>query len=181
MKSSEVWEWGKAIIFALILALVVRNFLFTPIIVDGESMLPTLGDENRMIVNKLGYLISEPERFDIIVFHAEEEKDYIKRIIGLPGDKITYKNDILYINDIALEEKFLTEFKTNLTASPLTGDFELEDISNYEYVPEEHLFVLGDNRRYSKDSRHIGLISYEEIIGKADIVFWPFEDLRIVN
>ncbi|MFP3514501.1 signal peptidase I, partial [Peribacillus sp. SIMBA_075] len=77
---------SKALLIAFGLAAIIRFFLFTPIVVDGESMMPTLEHGDRMIVNKIGYNIGEPDRFDIIVFHAPEQKDYIKRVIGLPGD-----------------------------------------------------------------------------------------------
>ena len=90
---SEIFEWIKALAIAIVLAAIIRYFLFAPILVDGLSMTPTLHDGNRMVVNKIAYKIGEPERFDIVVFHATEEKDYIKRVIGLPGDKIEYKDD----------------------------------------------------------------------------------------
>ena len=93
---SETFEWIKAIVIALILAILIRSFLFAPIIVKGESMFPTLQNSEQMIVNKIGYTFSKPERFDIIVFHANEEQDYIKRIIGLPGDHIEYIDDENY-------------------------------------------------------------------------------------
>ena len=82
---NESWEWIKALLIAFALAALIRVFLFTPIVVDGISMMPTLEDGDRMIVNKIGYTIGKPDRFDIVVFHAPEQKDYIKRIIGLPG------------------------------------------------------------------------------------------------
>jgi len=97
-RKSDLWEWLKIIVVAFILAGCIRYFLFTPIIVDGYSMMPTLENRDRMIVNRISYLIGEPKRFDIVVFHAPEKKDYIKRVIGLPGDHIEYKNDTLYIN-----------------------------------------------------------------------------------
>ncbi len=177
----ESWEWLKAIIIALILAIVIRYFLFAPIVVDGESMMPTLQDNNRLIVNKIGYTIGKPERFDIIVFHATEEKDYIKRVIGLPGDSIAYKNDILYINGKPVDEPYLAEYQKNALSLPLTGDFTLKDYTGYDAVPEGNLFVLGDNRQHSKDSRHIGFIPFERVVGNADIVFWPFSEIRIAK
>ena len=91
VKKSELWEWIKILVIAAVLAAVIRYFLFTPIIVDGESMMPTLEDRDRMIVNKLSYVVGEPDRFDVVVFHASEEKDYIKRVIGLPGEYIDMK------------------------------------------------------------------------------------------
>ena len=84
-KKNELWEWIKALIIAVLLATVIRTFLFAPIVVDGSSMMPTLHNQDRMIVSKFSYKIGEPKRFDIIVFHAPEGKDYIKRVIGLAG------------------------------------------------------------------------------------------------
>jgi signal peptidase I len=181
MNDSESWQWVKLLTLALILAFAVRHFLFTPIIVDGQSMLPTLDHEDRMLVNKVGYQMFEPERFDIIVFHAEKDKDYIKRVIGLPGDKLKYKNDTLYINGESYEEEYLDNFKETASILPLTQDFELADVSEYEEIPENHLFVMGDNRQFSKDSRHIDVVSYEKIVGEANVVFWPFQGVRLVD
>ncbi|MDG5788211.1 signal peptidase I [Evansella sp. AB-P1] len=181
MTKVESWEWIKAVAVALLLAIIIRYFLFAPIIVDGQSMMPTLEHNDRMIVNKIGYTIGEPDRFDIIVFHAPQNKDYIKRVIGLPGDTLYYENDILYINGEPVEEPYLDEYKENASRLPYTADFHLEDTIPYNEIPEGHVFVLGDNRQHSKDSRHIGLIPYEEVVGKANFVFWPFSELRIVN
>lgn len=180
---NEVFEWVKALFIAIILAVVIRYFLFAPIIVDGSSMMPTLHDQDRMIVNKFAYTMNPPKRFDIIVFHAPENKDYIKRVIGLPGDEIEYKNDQLYVNGKAMEEPYLAEFKKMVVDGPLTEPFTLEDIPKIEQktVPEGHLFVLGDNRRSSKDSRHIGAIKIEEVLGKTSIVYWPLEGVRKVK
>ena len=100
----KIREWIKALVIAIILVAVIRQFFFTPIVVDGFSMMPTLKDTDRMIVNKFSYAIGEPKHFDIIVFQAPEGKAYIKRVIGLPGDKVEYKEDTLYINDKAYAE-----------------------------------------------------------------------------
>ena len=110
-KKNELWEWIKALVVAVLLAAVIRYFFFAPIVVDGLSMMPTLNDQDRMIVNKFSYQIGEPDRFDIIVFHAPENKDYIKRVIGLPGDTVEYKDDILYVNGKAYEEPYLDEYE----------------------------------------------------------------------
>ncbi|GAF63742.1 signal peptidase I [Alkalihalobacillus trypoxylicola] len=174
-------EWIKALFIALIIAFLVRYFLFAPIVVDGESMSPTLQNGDRMIVNKIGYSFLEPERFDIIVFHAPGGKDYIKRVIGLPGDKIEFRLDTLYINDEPIEEQYLEELKASYSGETLTNNFTLYDVTNELVVPEEHLFVMGDNRRHSKDSRDIGTIHYDEVIGQANVVFWPLKDIRIVK
>ena len=175
-------EWTKALLIAVALAAFIRYFLLAPIVVDGTSMLPTLKDQDKMIVNKLGYMIGEPERFDIIVFHAPDNRDYIKRVIGLPGDQVSYKNDILYVNGKALEEAYLQENKQQFMDGPLTEPFTLTDIpEGAETVPKGHLFVMGDNRRNSRDSRDIGFVPLEEVVGKTNIVFWPLERIRIVK
>ena len=178
---SEIFEWIKALVIAIVLAAIIRYFLFAPILVDGLSMMPTLHNENRMVVNKMSYKIGEPERFDIVVFHATEEKDYIKRVIGLPGDKIEYKDDTLYINGKAYEEPYLDEAKEQMIEGPLTEPFTLEEIIGQQTVPEGEVFVMGDNRRYSKDSRHIGTIKQSEILGKTSRVYWPLKEFRIVD
>lgn len=174
-KKSELFEWIKALAIAVILAAVIRYFFFAPIVVDGLSMMPTLQDQDRMIVNKIGYKIGEPDRFDIVVFHATEEKDYIKRVIGLPGDRVEYRDDTLYINGKAYEEPYLEEYKNDLIDGPLTEPFIIEE------VPEGQLFVMGDNRRYSKDSRHIGPVSQKEVMGQTSLIYWPLNDIRVIE
>ncbi len=180
-KKNEIWEWIKALLIALGLAAIIRVFFFTPIVVDGESMLPTLDNLDHMIVNKIGYTIGEPDRFDIIVFHAEEQKDFIKRVIGLPGDEIEYKDDVLFINGKAYEEPYLVENKAEVPGSLLTENFTLEDKIDRKTVPAGTVFVLGDNRRESKDSRVIGVVPIDEIIGSTKVVFWPLNGIRIVK
>lgn len=180
-KKNELWEWIKALIIAVLLAALIRYFLFAPIVVDGLSMMPTLHDQDRMIVNKLSYQIGEPERFDIIVFHAPENKDYIKRVIGLPGDTIEYRNDTLYVNGKAYEEPYLEEYKQQVIDGPLTDPFTLEEKIGRDTVPDGHIFVMGDNRRFSKDSRHIGTVPIDEVLGKTNLIYWPVEDIRFID
>ncbi len=184
-EKNELWEWTKALIIAFLVAVIIRYFLFTPIVVDGESMMPTLEDGDRMIVNKFGYMIGEPHRFDIVVFHAPEGKDYIKRVIGLPGEYIEYKDDQLYINGTPIAEPYLDAYKAELPKGSLTQDFTLQDIPGVdpklEVIPEGFVFVMGDNRRGSKDSRHIGLINIDEIIGSTNLIFWPLNEIRFVE
>lgn len=173
-----VWEWSKAIIIAIALAFIIRIFFFTPIVVDGASMEPTLQDENRMIVTKIG----EPKRFDVIVFHATEDQDYVKRVIGLPGDRIEYKDDTLYINGTPYDEPYLDEAKQELTDRELTNSFTLRETPvQSDVVPEGHLFVMGDNRRFSKDSRHIGAIPIEKVVGTTKIVFYPIQKIKVID
>src|SRR5690625_1716397 len=111
IRNSEWFEWIKAFVIAFIIIFLMRTFFFAPIIVDGPSMMPTLHDRDQMVVNKFSYRFREPERFDIIVFHATTEKDFIKRIIGLPGEHVMVQDDTLYIDGQEVEEPFLEEYK----------------------------------------------------------------------
>ncbi|MGE7943077.1 signal peptidase I [Lysinibacillus xylanilyticus] len=182
-QKSEFWEWVKAIAFALMLSFVIKQFLFTPVLVKGASMMPTLEDQDRVIVNKIGPTLQSYDRFDIVVIEMNEETNYIKRIIGLPGDKIEYKDDQLYINGEKYNEPYLDQYKNELKdTGTLTYDFTLEQNLGETTVPEGHYFVLGDNRRVSNDSRNpeVGFISEEQIMGTTNIICWPMEhiDLR---
>lgn len=179
---SEWFDWLKALIFALMLAIIVRTFFFSPIIVDGPSMMPTLHDRDQLFVNKFIYRIQEPERFDIVVFHATEEKDFIKRIIGLPGEHVMVRDDILYINGKIIEEPFLNDRKNETSPKRLSENFTLESLpGGYDKIPDNYVLVLGDNRNNSTDSRTLGLISVDQIVGKASFIYWPFNRMQVVK
>ncbi|GGB56752.1 signal peptidase I [Fictibacillus barbaricus] len=178
---NETWEWIKALAAALLLAGIIRFFLFAPVVVDGQSMMPTLHDGDRLIVNKFSYVIGEPKRFDIVVFHATEQKDYIKRVIGLPGDTIEYKDDTLYVNGKKVKEEYLEAYKKKTKDGNFTYDFTLLEVTAKQKVPEGQLFVLGDNRRNSSDSRNIGTVDEEHVLGKASFRFWPLKDIGFVE
>lgn len=183
---SELFDWIKAFIIALVAIFIIRTFLFSPIIVDGPSMLPTLHDRDQMIVDKITYRFKQPERFDIVIFHATSEKDYVKRVIGLPGEHVAVRDDTLYINDEEIDEEYLSETKSLLAEDEtLTDDFSLEEITSYQYkkIPEGYVLVLGDNRDDSTDSRSssLGLVSVDEIIGKARLIYWPLKRIQIVK
>ncbi|MFJ7824974.1 signal peptidase I [Psychrobacillus sp. NPDC096623] len=181
-EKNELWEWSKALLIAFGLAAIIRFFLFTPIVVDGESMMPTLKNGDRMVVNKIGYMVGEPDRFDIVVFHAPEQKNYIKRVIGLPGDHVEFNNDQLLINGKVLPEPYLEQYKSQISEGTLTDDFTLEETpAQLNEIPEGYIFVMGDNRRFSKDSRHIGLVAIDEVIGNTNIVFWPLKEIGFVK
>lgn len=172
-KPNEAWEWVKALGIAVVIAFVIRMSLFAPIIVDGASMMPTLEDKERLIVNKAIYFIAEPNRGDILVFHATESKDWIKRVIGEPGDIIEVRNDNLYVNDEIVDEPYLDVSKS-ISSGILTNDF-------YEVIPEGHIFVMGDNRQNSRDSRSIGSIPIDSVVGRAEVVIWPLSGIRMVK
>lgn len=176
------FEWLKALIIAFAIAFIFRTFFFSPIIIDGPSMMPTLHDRDQMFINKFIYRIHEPERFDIVVFHATTQKDFIKRVIGLPGEHVMIKDDILYIDGIEIEESFLEERKQKMGSKQLTENFTLEDLpGQYEKIPDENVLVLGDNRNDSTDSRRLGLISMDQIIGRASLIYWPYSRIQLVK
>ncbi|TMW70480.1 signal peptidase I [Alteribacter natronophilus] len=175
----ELWSWTKTFAIVFIIAALVRGFMFTNYVVYGQSMMPTINDGERIIVNKIGYEIAEPNRFDLIIFHATEDTDYIKRVIGLPGDTLRYEEDTLYINDEPHDEEFLAQFREEQGGGILTDDFTLEDITGELEVPPGHIFVLGDNRQNSIDSRQIGFVPMEHIVGRANMAYWPLEGFRL--
>ena len=149
-------------IVIIVVVVLIRTFIITPIRVDGMSMYSTLNDGEILLLQKYD---KNFKRYDIVVFKNGEDR-LIKRVIGLPGDKIKYKNNKLYINGKYTKEKFLTN-------NQKTYDFTLEDIG-YKKIPKGYYFVLGDNRTNSTDSRILGLIKKDRIQGKANFTVIPF-------
>ncbi len=167
----EIYEWVQAIVIAVVLALIVRNFLFTVVRVDGQSMEPTLQHNDRMIVWRLGY---EPENGDIVIFNPpgyEKNVYWVKRVIATEGQsvKIDYDENSVYVDGEKLDEDYLGEAMIN--QNTIT---ELE-------VPEGCVFVLGDNRNHSTDGRIIGPVSTDHIVGEAVLRFWPFTKIDTFN
>lgn len=143
--------------------ILIRSFIITPVIVSGNSMKPNLHNGEVLLEKKIGYNSSSIKRFDIVVIKTGNE-EIIKRIIGMPGEHISYKNNKLYINDKIVKETF--NFRN-------TEDFNLEEVCNCTSIPEGKYLVLGDNRPISKDSRTIGLVDEKDILGKAVYCIWP--------
>src|SRR5699024_1006984 len=163
-------EWIKAALIALILAFLLRGFVFATSIVKGESMMPTLEDGERVIYNKFIYLVSEPARGDIVII-AKPESNYVKRIIGLPNETIEMKDNVLHIDGVAQTSTFVGEQQTKYTGNfgPVT-------------LPENSYFVMGDNRANSKDSRNdLGYIEREHIIGRSELIIYPFRELQLTR
>lgn len=169
-------------VVALIIFLLIRHFLFAPVSVDGQSMAPTLEDQDRLILNK----IDKIDRFDVIVFPApsEPDKQYIKRVIGLPGDTIRYQDDVLYINGEPIEEEYLENSIENMTPGDnFTEDFLLAAKTGEETVPEGTYFVMGDNRQNSKDSRfsEVGFIDASTVSGTTNLRIWPLKKIGTID
>lgn len=163
---SFIWDILKVVIVALIITMVVRTYLFAAVKVDGDSMDPTLYSGEYLFINKL----KKADLFDIVFFHVpdNESAEYIKRVIGLPGDKLEYKDDTLYINGKKYEEPYLDEFKKQ-ESSALTPNFVIEKI------PEGKYFLMGDNRRVSNDSRYFGAVNESTIDGV--VIKWGKKNL----
>lgn len=151
----------ETLVLSLVLFAVI-NAISARIRVDGFSMEPTLKTGEFVIVNKLAYKLGNPKLGDVIVFHypRDPEQEYIKRVIGVPGDNIRVENGLVYLNGIALNEPYIA-------AAPA--------YQNNWIVPENSLFVLGDNRNNSSDSHNWGPVPMENVIGKAIFVYWPPE------
>ncbi|MDK8541589.1 MAG: signal peptidase I [Enterococcus faecalis] len=179
LKSKELI---KTVVFFACLALglfLLRQFVFTPVVVRGHSMDPTLADGERVITLKN----TEINRFDIITFPAPDEpdKNYIKRVIGLPGEAVRYENDQLYVNNQPIAEPYLTKNrKKDHETMPYTTNFDSKELLMQEKLPKDSYFVLGDNRRMSKDSRSFGAIHADQILGKAQFVYYPLTHMKII-
>ena len=161
--------------YVMIVVVVVffRTFIATPVRVDGASMDSTLNDGDILILNKLN---TNYERFDVVVVEVtinNKKSKLVKRIIGMPGESIKYKNNELYINDKKIDD----------IAIERTNNFTLEEIYNKEKIPKNSYFVMGDNRNNSRDSRDytVGLIKKENIIGTTTIRLFPFNKIGKFN
>ena len=170
----EILEWVKTIIISLVIALIITTFM-KPTIVKHYSMQPTLDENDFLIINRLLYTRSTPERGDIIVFESNQmdnngdQKLLIKRIVGLPGEEIEIRGGKVYINEELLLEPYLEDEYTH-------GNI-------HQMIPENNLFVMGDHRNNSLDSRNedLGLVNTEDIVGKAFLRLYPFSEIGIVE
>ncbi|MBM7709969.1 signal peptidase I [Enterococcus lemanii] len=171
------WLIVKYILSASVIALIIRGFVLIPVPVEGNSMSNTLIQGDFVLMEKFTSI----KRFDIIVFQMNDGTTYIKRVIGLPGDTISYRENQLYVNDEPVHEEFLqANLAEDHEAIPFTNDFEFYELMGVKKLGKGSYFVLGDNRRVSKDSRSFGSISEENIIGKARLIFYPFWRIRLI-
>lgn len=171
----ETISWVLTLGAAVLIALCIRGFVFEPVRVDGNSMLDTLHDQEIMFVTKYDYIFGEPERLDVVICkYPNSTKNYVKRLIGLPGDTIEIKDNVVYINGEALEEDFLTPDRSD---SPFYGNMSERTLGEDEY------FVMGDNRDNSHDSRStdVGTLTRSQIKGHVRFVFYPFDSARAIE
>ena len=170
----EIFDWVKTFVIIFIIVTLVHKYVFTPVKVDGPSMYPTLHHEDSVILWEFNY---KPKAFDVIVVEYSPDVYYVKRVIGLPGQTVRYEDDQLYIDNQPIAEPFLEAGKEIISyVDDFTFDFTLQEICQFDpcdVIPEGYYLVLGDNGPHSKDSRHIGLISEDQILGKATWIQWP--------
>ncbi len=162
----KFWNTIKDYVYIIIVVVLIRTFLVTPAIVEGNSMNDNLKNNDLVIINKLTYRINDINRFDVVVVKNDADKDkIIKRVIGLPNETIIYRNNKLYINN--------EEVKV---------DIVFKDTDDFEYTTKDNeYFVMGDNRPVSKDSRYLGAFKREKIVGKVSIRLFPFNKFGFVK
>lgn len=164
---SGITEWVVIIIVAAVAAILIRSFVVQTFYIPSASMEPTLEIQDRVLVNKLAYKFGDPSRGDVVVFERPPQdtgttvKDLIKRVVALPGDTVEAREGKLYVNNEPVDEPYLEAGTETLNLPPTT-------------IPEDRLFVMGDNRGNSSDSRVFGPIDEDLLVGKADLRFWPF-------
>ena len=159
-------EISTYLIIVLIVVL-IRTFIITPVRVNGNSMKTTLFDREILLLTKNNRNI---KRFDIIVLKFDGER-LVKRVVGLPGEHLKYVNNQLYVNDNLIEDSF---------SNSITISFDIKELG-YEVIPDNHYFVLGDNRSESKDSRFFGMVDIDDIVGKTKFRLYPFKRIGMVK
>nr|WP_330396813.1 signal peptidase I [Anaeromicrobium sediminis] len=170
----EIYEWLKTIVIAVVIAMVITAFV-RPTLVKGYSMYPTLSPYNYLIINKVPYMIHDPEKGDIVVFKSHlktdtgGEKDLIKRVIAVEGDQITITDGKVSVNGEMLDEKYIN------------GEYTSGEID--AVIPEDTLFVMGDNRENSLDSRdeRVGFVPTDTVRGKVLVRLYPFNKIGKVK
>lgn len=160
----ELIELGKSILFAIVAAFLIITFVFETVQVDGLSMYPTLHNKDRLIVEKVSYYFRKPKPGDVVVikYPADPKEKFIKRVIAVGGEKVRVENNKVYVNGKALEEDYIFEQR-------------MQDYPEVT-VPENTIFVMGDNRNNSLDSRdeRVGFVKYNMVVGRAALRIYPF-------
>jgi len=170
-----IYSLIETILVALVLAIVLYLFIMTPHEVVGNSMHPTYKNGEFLMANKITYRVSEPKRGDVIIFKYSDTADFIKRIIGVPGDEVMIKDGKIYINGELLNES------AYLDPSVITNGGSYLHEGQTIKLNEDEYFVCGDNRSNSSDSRDFAPIKKSAIKGKAWIVYYPFSEFRVVQ
>ena len=175
----EKWKnWGEPFFIAALLAILIRTFLLGPYKIPTGSMRPTFLEGDRIFVDKISYRFYTPKRGDILVFKypLDKKKDFVKRLVGLPGDRIEIRDGKLIINDQSLDDvPFSEHYYYN------RDDWDYGKREELIVVPPDSYFVLGDNSAQSSDSRNWGFIPQKNLVGKAFIIWWPPKRIKLVK
>jgi signal peptidase I len=171
-----VWDFLESITFALAIFVVVYLFLFQPSVVLGTSSYPTIRPEDKVISEKISYLLHPPQRGDFVILQSpvNNDVDFVKRIVGLPGERLKILNGNVYINGDILDEPYLQAGVFTDSKSYLSENQEIE-------IPMGQFFVMGDNREHSSDSRDFGPVPQGNIVGHVVFRFWPLDRTGVVN
>jgi len=175
----EKWKnWGEPFVIAAILAILIRTFLLGPYKIPTGSMRPTFMEGDRIFVDKVSYRFHEPERGDIIVFKypVDRKKDFVKRLIALPGETIEIQQGKVLINGKAVDEEPISD---HYYYNQESWDFGQQ--GQQVTVPPEHFFVLGDNSAASSDSRKWGFVPEKDLVGRAFCIWWPPQRVKLVD
>lgn len=170
-------EWLPYIVIIIVVVL-IRSFIITPVIVRGDSMYKTLKDGEALLLSKISYKLEAIKRFDIVVIKDIDNDLIIKRVIGLPGDTVKYEEDTLYINDEPIKEDYTNYIMDDFDVNDIC---KINDLKCNNIIPDDMYLVLGDNREVSADSRVKGLIQRKQILGKAIFRIWPLTKISKVN
>ena len=165
----ELMAWVKTLLSAAVYAVLIVTFGFQVARVEGQSMAPTLEDQDRLIVNKAIYRIFEPRRGDIVMLYypLNPDKSFVKRVIAEEGDIVRIIDGRVYVNDIPLQDDYVR------------SDYRSHDDWGPQTIPEGYDFVMGDHRNNSSDSRHWGMVPKKYIIGKVQVRWWPVPTARV--
>ncbi|MGE3840250.1 MAG: signal peptidase I [Vicinamibacterales bacterium] len=165
----ELVAWVKTLASAAVYATLIVTFGFQVARVEGQSMAPTLHDQDRLIVNKLLYRLSEPRRGDIVMLYypINPDKSFVKRVIAEEGDQVRIVNGRVFVNEVPLADDYVP------------SEFRGHDDWGPQAIPEGYYFVMGDHRNNSSDSRHWGMVPKKYIIGKVQLRWWPLPDARM--
>jgi signal peptidase I len=170
-KAEGVLLWLRDIVISAVVSILIIMFLYQPVRVEGTSMLPRLEDHDRLFINKFVYRISAIHRGDVVVFHypRDPEKSYIKRVIALPGDRLSIDRGQVWVNGNKMNEGYVpNEYRDARSLAETV-------------IPEDSYFVMGDHRSISSDSREFGPVDRDLIYGKAVFVYWPTKDAGVVE
>jgi signal peptidase I len=171
LKSGGLGLWLRDLFVSAAASVLIITFLYQPVRVEGTSMLPRLEDRDRLFINKFVYHVAAIEHGDVVVFHypRDPEKSYIKRVIGLPGDRISIDRGVVWLNGIPLQESYVPlQYRDGRSMAEMI-------------VPEDCYFMMGDHRSISSDSREFGPVERSLIYGKAAFIYWPARDAGVVH